>query len=33
MRTLFVLNDPSYGTDRSCNTLRLPRNVLLKETP
>ena len=33
MKTLFVLHDPPYGTDRSCNTLRFPRNLLLKEAP
>lgn len=28
--TLFVLNDPPYGTERSYNALRLARNLLKK---
>lgn len=31
MKTLFVLNDPPYGTERSYNALRLARNLLVKE--
>jgi uncharacterized protein involved in oxidation of intracellular sulfur len=30
MKTLFVLNDPPYGTERSYNALRLARNLLVK---
>jgi sulfur relay (sulfurtransferase) complex TusBCD TusD component (DsrE family) len=32
MKTLLALDDPPYGTERSCNALRLARN-LLKEAP
>jgi uncharacterized protein involved in oxidation of intracellular sulfur len=28
MKTLFVLNDPPYGTERSYNALRLARSLL-----
>ena len=28
MKTLFILNDPPYGTERSYNALRLARNLL-----
>lgn len=28
MSTLFILNDPPYGTERSYNALRLARNLL-----
>lgn len=28
--TLFILNDPPYGTERSYNALRLARNLLKK---
>ncbi|MBI2753080.1 MAG: DsrE family protein [Betaproteobacteria bacterium] len=31
MKTLFVLNDPPYGTERGYNALRLARNLLVKE--
>jgi uncharacterized protein involved in oxidation of intracellular sulfur len=31
MKTLFILNDPPYGTERSYNALRLARNLLAKE--
>jgi uncharacterized protein involved in oxidation of intracellular sulfur len=31
VKTLFILNDPPYGTERSYNALRLARNVLVKE--
>lgn len=31
MNTLFILNDPPYGTERSYNGLRLALNVLRKE--
>lgn len=31
MNFLFILNDPSYGTERSYNALRLARNLLMKE--
>jgi uncharacterized protein involved in oxidation of intracellular sulfur len=31
MKTLFILNDPPYGTERSYNALRLARNLLVKE--
>jgi uncharacterized protein involved in oxidation of intracellular sulfur len=30
MKTLFILNDPPYGTERSYNALRLARNMLKK---
>ena len=30
MKTLFILNDPPYGTERSYNALRLARNTLKK---
>ncbi|MDP2794895.1 MAG: DsrE family protein [Sulfurisoma sp.] len=30
MKTLFILNDPPYGTERSYNALRLARNILKK---
>ena len=26
-KTLFILNDPPYGTERSYNALRLARNL------
>ncbi len=32
MRTLFILNDPPYGTERCYNALRLA-NALLKKDP
>ena len=32
MKTLFILNDPPYGTERSYNALRLA-NALLKTDP
>ena len=32
MKTLFVLNDPAYGTERSYNGLRLA-NALAKRNP
>lgn len=32
MKTLFILNDPPYGTERSYNALRLARE-LLKDGP
>ncbi len=28
MKTLFILNDPPYGTERSYNALRLARQIL-----
>ncbi len=28
MNTLFILNDPPYGTERSYNALRLARQLL-----
>ena len=28
MKTLFILNDPPYGTERSYNALRLARQLL-----
>jgi uncharacterized protein involved in oxidation of intracellular sulfur len=31
VKTLFILNDPPYGTERSYNALRLARNLLIKE--
>ena len=31
MKTLFILNDPPYGTEHSYNALRLARNLLAKE--
>jgi uncharacterized protein involved in oxidation of intracellular sulfur len=31
MKTLFILNDPPYGTERSYNALRLARSLLTKE--
>ena len=31
MKTLFILNDPPYGSERSYNALRLARNLLVKE--
>jgi uncharacterized protein involved in oxidation of intracellular sulfur len=31
MKTLFILNDPPYGTERSFNALRLARNLLAKK--
>jgi len=31
MKTLFILNDPPYGTERSYNALRLARNLFAKE--
>jgi len=31
MKTLFILNDPPYGTERSYNALRLARNLLAKD--
>ncbi|MFZ5462241.1 MAG: DsrE/DsrF/TusD sulfur relay family protein [Pseudomonadota bacterium] len=30
-KTLFILNDPPYGTERSYNGLRLARSLLKKE--
>ena len=30
MKTLFILNDPPYGTERSYNALRLARNLTVK---
>jgi uncharacterized protein involved in oxidation of intracellular sulfur len=30
MKTLFILNDPPYGTERNYNALRLARNLLRK---
>jgi uncharacterized protein involved in oxidation of intracellular sulfur len=30
MRTLFILNDPPYGTERSYNAIRLARELLKK---
>ena len=30
MKTLLVLNDPPYGTERSYNALRLARSLLVK---
>jgi uncharacterized protein involved in oxidation of intracellular sulfur len=32
MKTLLILNDPPYGTERSYNALRLARNLLAKES-
>ena len=32
MKSLFILNDPPYGTERSYNALRLARSLLAKET-
>lgn len=29
MNTLFILNDPPYGTERSYNAVRLARNLLV----
>ena len=31
MKSLLILNDPPYGTERSYNALRLARNLLAKE--
>ena len=31
MKTLFVLNDPPYGTERSYNGFRLARALLKQE--
>lgn len=31
MKTLFILNDPPYGTERVYNGLRLPHALLKKE--
>jgi len=31
MKTLFILNDPPYGTERNYEALRLARNLLAKE--
>ena len=32
MNALLILNDPPYGTERSCNALRLARSLLDKGT-
>src|SRR5581483_11065983 len=32
MKTLLILNDPPYGTERSYNALRLARSLVAKET-
>jgi uncharacterized protein involved in oxidation of intracellular sulfur len=32
MKTLLILNDPPYGTERSYNALRLARSLLQHET-
>ena len=31
MKTLFILNDPPYGTERCYNALRLAHTLLTKE--
>ncbi len=33
MKTLFILNDPPYGTERSYNALRLARELLKEGSP
>ena len=32
MKTLFILNDPPYGTERCYNALRLARALLRRRT-
>ena len=32
VKSLLILNDPPYGTERSYNALRLARSLLAKET-
>jgi uncharacterized protein involved in oxidation of intracellular sulfur len=32
MKTLFIVNDPPYGTERVCNALRLAHALLKRDT-
>ena len=31
MRTLLIVNDPPYGTERACNTLRIANSLLKRD--